>query len=113
MLNLGIGFGQKLTETVSLYASFITNNSGINHAGSSALVFNSFNIYHFSVGSSLNLYNFRITLGIGLGFGEGEEQNLYNSLYTNPELFNQSLLEPSEVSYRSLKLLFGFATALY
>jgi hypothetical protein len=113
VLNLGLGFGQKLTETVSLYASFITNNSGINPDGSSDLAFNSFDIYHFSVGSSLALYNFRITLGIGLSFGEGEEQNLYNSLYANPELFDQTVLEPREVSYRSLKLLFGFATALY
>ncbi len=113
VLNFGIGIGQILTKSVSLYASFITNNSGINPDMNSDIAFNSFNIYHFSVGSSLTLYNFRITLGIGLGLGDGDEQTFADLSYNNPELFDPAVLEPREVSYRSLKLLFGFATALY
>jgi hypothetical protein len=112
VINFGLGIGQVLSESISLYASFITNNSGLQPGERSDIAFNSFNIYHFSLGSSFSIYKFKLTLGLGLGFGASDEENIVGFETNYQEDGVQAIVDKQKITYRSIKLLLGFSTAL-
>ena len=102
VINFGLGIGQVLSESTSIYASFITNNSGLQPGERSDIAFNSFNIYHFSLGSSFSIYNFKLTLGLGLGFGSSDEENIVGFETNYQENMVQAIVEKQKITYRSI-----------
>ncbi len=112
VINFGLGVGRVLSEAISLYASFITNNSGLQRGERTDIAFNSFNIYHFSLGSSFSIYKFKLTLGLSLGFGAADEENIVGFETNYQEDKVQPIVEKQKITYRSIKLLLGFSTAL-
>jgi len=112
VFNIGLGLQHELTEDVALYTSFSTNNSGFNPDQPSDMTRSPYDIYQLTLGSSFAIYNFKLTLGVGLGFGSGNLQGL-----VSPVAGGQSdgLLEQnqeSKIHYTSLKLLLGVSAAL-
>jgi len=110
VLNYGIGVEQKMSKLVSLYGSFYTNFSGVSSNTDSDLTFAGYNIYHLTVGSSFTMFNLKLTVGVGFGFGTEEIENLAD--YSSSALHNYLLgrFGSQDIRYRSLKLVFGLSS---
>jgi hypothetical protein len=108
VINFGLGLEQVMSDNISLYLSFLTDNSGIPPGINSDISFSRYNIYHLAAGSKFTLFNFKLTLGLSFGFGSNEiQQDLY---YPNSALLLD--LGYEKITYNSLRLLLGISTSL-
>lgn len=104
VFNFGIGMAHKFTDLFSLYGSVITNHSGVLPDTQSDLKYSVYDIYHFSLGSSFSILGMMLTFGVA--YGIGPEEDLSDMQY------NLQYDEIYRISYSSIKLLFGFSTAI-
>jgi hypothetical protein len=112
VLNYGLGVEQKISELVSLYSSFYTNFSGVSSNTDSDLTFAGYNIYHLTVGSSFTLFNLKLTVGVGLGFGTEGIENLADFSASDLQNYLLGRFGTQDIRYRSLKLVFGLSSGL-
>ena len=103
--NAGIAVEQKFNEKFTGYAAFRTDFSNANFADINGLFvgFTDLNIYHFSLGASVDL-NDRF-IGIGLEYSHGQRSDF-------PQIFNfpTAPLEPSDIAILSDR---GTSKAIY
>ncbi|UCG88203.1 MAG: hypothetical protein JSW71_06570 [Gemmatimonadota bacterium] len=103
VVNWGVGVEQAFSGKVSGYASYYSDNSGLNdeieRASLSALPFD---INSITVGADFVVSSARFTLGAGYGWGRKLDQNLTNTLRQEDDDFEATFV------FRSIRFIFGF-----
>jgi hypothetical protein len=103
VVNWGAGVEHAISPSVSAYASYSTDNSGLNEdierAGLSALPLD---ISLISAGSDFVLGPARFTLGLGYAWGEKLDEVLTDALQQDDPDFEAIFV------YRSMRVIFGF-----
>jgi hypothetical protein len=105
VFNAGIAVEHKLNDKLSGYAAFRTDFSNANYEDIDGLTvgFTDFNIYHFTLGASMNVDN--TFVGVGLEYSHGERTDF-------PQLFNfpTGAVEPGDIAILSQR---GTCNAIY
>jgi len=113
VFNFGIGIAYKFNDLFSLYGSFLTNHSGVLPATQSNVNYTVYDIYHFSIGSSFSFLDMMLTLGIACGIGPEKDMPVVDYDSQNQHIYNSQEIGNYRISYRSIKLLLGFSTAIH
>ncbi len=125
VFNVGLALEQKINNKLSGYASFRTDFSNANFEeineiteGIEQLVlgFTDFNIYHFTLGASVNMD--KTSIGIGFEYSHGERTD-FPQIFNFPtgsvepgDLFIQSYRGTSKAIYNNFNLFFGVTQLL-
>jgi predicted porin len=102
VLNWGVGIEHAFSRRFSAYASYYTDNSGLNSDKRVSLSVLPFDIQTVSAGTDFVISSARFTLGFGYGWGEKVDQNLTDALQQEDEGFEATFI------FRSIRLIFGF-----
>jgi hypothetical protein len=118
VFNAGIAVEQKLNDKLNGYAAIRTDFSNANYEDINGLAvgFTDFNIYHFTLGASMNVDN--TFIGVGMEYSHGERSDF-------PQLFNfpSGSVEPGDIVlfdkrgtckaiYNNFNLFFGVTQQL-
>lgn len=118
VFNAGVALEQKLNDKLTGYAAIRTDFSNANYEDINGLAvgFTDFNIYHFTLGASMNVDN--TFIGVGMEYSHGERSDF-------PQLFNfpSGSVEPDDVVlfdkrgtskaiYNNFNLFFGITQML-
>jgi len=118
VFNVGIAVEHKLNDKFTGYAAIRTDFSNANYEDISGLAvgFTDFNIYHFTLGTSLNVDN--TFIGVGMEYSHGERSDF-------PQIFNfpTGSVEPKDIVlfdkrgvckaiYNNFNLFFGVTQTL-
>lgn len=105
VFNAGIAVEHKLNDKLSGYAAFRTDLSNANYEDIDGLSigFTDFNIYHFTLGASMNMAD--TFIGVGLEYSHGGRTDF-------PQMFNfpTGSVEPGDISILSQR---GTSDAIY
>lgn len=105
VVNVGVGVEHRLSDTVSLYGSVITDNASLSEKTESKFAVADWDNIHVSAGSSFMVGNFDFTVGLAHGRGDQKEPTLF-------DVGGAGLLPDQTVSsqahWRRWKLVFGF-----
>ena len=104
VLNWGVGVEQGLGKAVHLYGAFFTDKSAMIEGEQAATALATWDIYHFTTGVALDLQAVDFSLGLSWGWGD-------DTLRQIVDLTGEELTERN-VTYRSLKLIFGLSIGL-
>jgi hypothetical protein len=104
VMNWGVAIDHELGESVDLYAAFITDHSALDDPeGTQRLALTGWDIRQVTVGSAFTVGTFGLTTGFSFGWGDER--------YRSAGSFRESA-PPSELHYRSYKVLLGFEFTL-
>ena len=118
VFNVGIAVEHKLNDKLTGYAAIRTDFSNANYEDINGLAvgFTDFNIYHFTLGASMNVND--TFIGVGLEYSHGERSDF-------PQLFNfpTGSVEPDDIVlfdkrgtsnaiYNNFNLFFGVTQQL-
>ncbi len=105
--NFGIGFEYRTGEKSLISGSFVTDFTARKQGSETNLTLSRWDIYHISGGTSFQVKNAEITVGLAYSFGGETVQELFE--FSNPEEAGLwGAASDTKLSFRRIKLLFGF-----
>jgi hypothetical protein len=109
IINYGIGLQYNFNEMVAGYGSIITDYSAIIPEKNTKLTISNWDIYHVTIGSTINVNHLDFTLGLGFAFGQETNQQIVN--YANVHESNRLVgsREEADVTFTRMKIIFGFS----
>jgi hypothetical protein len=111
VLNFGLGVDHRFDDRFALYAAVRSDWSTLDTAPGTDVLMSTWDLWHFTVGSSFQFLGIGFTSGLQYTLGNGvTEQYLdFSNLIDDPDL-NERV--NADVRYRRLKLVVGFDLAL-
>jgi hypothetical protein len=106
VVNFGLGFQRNVGERFSYYGAFTTDRTYADKQSTGGPSISTWDIYHVSAGTSLQVLQAKFTLGIAYAFG-GDERML-GVVMVPPQSPPQLGQAPIDVSFSRLKVLIGF-----
>ena len=109
VLNIGIGLQHTFNEQISVNASFTTDFSARVQGTETNLSVASWDIYHFFIGTTLNISKSEFTLGVGYAFGTNSYDFSKWRISTNKIDSMNSDLNDIKFKYHNYKIVIGFS----
>lgn len=106
VVNFGFGFERKLSERSACYAAFTSDFSFADKDDSAANSLSTWDIYHVTAGTSLQVARVKLTLGAAYAFGN--DSRVISTLRVAPGTGPVLAATPLDVSYSRIRVLLGF-----
>jgi hypothetical protein len=109
VINYGIGAEFYVNESLDLFISYISDLSAAIPNTTTNLTVSTWDIYHFSTGTSFSIGRSEFTLGINYAFGSGKAKGPVNLPEGDIKNTLVDILEGSDINYQRIKFLIGFS----
>ena len=106
VVNFGFGFQRKVSERFSLYGAFTTDRTFAEKSAPARHALSTWDIYHASAGTSLQVRQVKFTLGLAYAFGGDERPTTVIAL--PPGGPPAAAETPVDIRFSRLKVLIGF-----